>query len=324
MKVRNRIQLSFIVGLILIFTSLALQGSSSSAEKYPSKEIFIVVPYTAGGPVDLSTRFVADYLQKELKVPVFVDNRPEANAIKGILDVYKANPDGYTLLANLFPRHAQMEIAYKPPYKILEMTYLGAHHSNEDFVAVNKESPFKTLKDLVEASKKKSLNCAIAGLGSRSHFDAAVLKRKVGVNLEVVPFKGTAPAMMALLGENVDLITSEALTLLLQKEKVRLLATFHEKRSRKLPEVPTLKELGYNVSVTYTLLGICGPPRLNENARKVLSDALAKVMKIPEFIDKFEKMGPAAISMSGPEFRAAAGVSYKEVEDYKDIFLESK
>src|SRR5262245_46062532 len=140
-----------------------------AAEKFPSREIIMVVKFAPGGSVDLTARVLGEHLKKELGVPVVVETRSEAGGVKGALAVYQCRPDGYTLHANLLHRNAQTEIIYKPPYKILEMTSLAGFHKMYQLVAVQKESPHKTLKNLIDASKKKSLNAAITGMGSGSH-----------------------------------------------------------------------------------------------------------------------------------------------------------
>jgi tripartite-type tricarboxylate transporter receptor subunit TctC len=130
--------------------------------------------------------------------------------------------------------------------------------------------------------------------------------------------------MMALLGGNVDVICVEDLTTSLQKEKVRPLGISSPKRSPKFPNVPTFQELGFDVPVMNSLQGITGPPGLPEEIRKVLSDALAKAIKNPELMKKIDALGANPIYMTGPEFSAAATTSYKLVEEYKDLFIETK
>ncbi len=313
-----------LLSVIVVFSAIMVAGVSSGAEKFPSREIVVVVPFPAGGPQDLGARVATEFLQKELKVPVVVENRPEAGSVKGVLDVYKAKPDGYLLLSTLFPRYGQTEIVYKAPYKILEMTYLAAFNQSDQLLVVSSDSPYKTLKDLIEASKKKSLNCGLPGMGSLGHLNAMVIKKKVGIDFEIVPFKGGAPNMMALLGGNVDFICVDDLTTSLQKDKVRPLGISSPKRSPKFPNVPTFKELGFDMPVMNSLQGITAPPGLPEESRKLLSDALTKAIKNPEFIKKTDALGPTPIYMAGPEFKAAATASYKLVEEYKDLFIEAK
>jgi tripartite-type tricarboxylate transporter receptor subunit TctC len=314
--------------ITFLAASLSITGGESpAAEKFPSREITLVVQFAPGGSVDLTARILAEHLKKELGVPVVVENRTEAGGVKGIVDVYKARPDGYTLLANLLPRNVQMEIIYKPPYKILEMTSLAGFHKMYQFVAVQKDSPYKTLKELIEASKKKSLNAAITGMGSSSHLLAMILKRKLGMNLEVVPFKGSAPAITALLGGNVDLSPTDVLAVLMHKEKLHPLVVFSEKRLAKFPDVPTIKELGYanvDAEAGVSIQGVSGPPGLPPEIRKILSDALARAIKSPEVAAQVEKMGPYVLYQSGPEFHAVAKSAQQLVEEYKDIFLEQK
>ncbi len=320
----KRMGKAVLLSVTVVFSVIMVAGVSPGAEKFPSREIVVVVPFTAGGPQDLPARVVTEFLQKELKVPVVVENRPEAGSIKGILDVYKAKPDGYLLLSTLFPRYSQTEIIYNTPYRILEMTYLAAFNQQDQLIVVTSASPYKTLKDLMEASKKKPLNCGLPGMGSLAHLNAMVLKKKAGFDFEVVPFKGNAPNMMALLGGNVDFVCIDELTTLLQKDKVRSLGISSEKRSPKFPNVPTFKELGLDMPVLSAIQGITGPPNLPEQTRKVLSDALEGVIKNPEFMKKIETLGPTPIYMTGPEFKAAGTASYKLVEEYKDLFIEKK
>jgi len=321
MKKRNGFVL---LGLLVVLGVFMAAGVGSGAEKFPSREIVVVVPFTAGGPQDLGARIATEFFQKEMKVPVIVENRPEAGSVKGILDVYKAKPDGYLLLSTLFPRYAQTEIVYNTPYKILEMTYLAAFNQSDQLVVVNSASPYKTFKDLVDASKKKSLNCGLPGMGSLAHLQAMVLKKKVGMDFEIVPFKGGAPNMMALLGGNVDFICIDDLTTSLQKDKVRSLGISSGKRSPKFPTVPTFKELGFDMPVMNSLQGITGPPNLPEDIRKVLSDAMERAIKNPEFIKKTDTLGPTPVYMAGPEFKAAGTASYKLVDEYKELFVEKK
>jgi tripartite-type tricarboxylate transporter receptor subunit TctC len=318
----SKIGVTMLLCLIPVLSLLPLAGNSSAAEKFPSREVTITVSQAAGGSSDLTTRLIAEYLKKELGVPVIVENNTDAGGAKGIMDIYRAKPDGYRLLANLMPRNAQTEVVYKVPYKILDFTYLAAFLKQYQFVTVSKDSPYKTLKDLVDASKKRALNCSITGMGSLSHLDAILLDKKLGIRLDVVPFKGGAPAMMALLGGNVDLTTVEDFQVLLQREKVRPLAIFSEERSSRFPDVPTLKELGYNVPPTSAVLGISGPPGMPDEIRRILTDSLTKIIKSPEFSKKIEEMGPTCIFMLGPEFRALSESFYKMIEEYKDLLVE--
>jgi len=313
-----------LLGILVVLGVFMTTGVGSGAEKFPAREIVVVVPFAAGGPQDLGARVATEFLQRELKVPVVVENRPEAGSVKGVLDVYKAKPDGYLLLSTLFPRTAQTEIVYNTPYKVLEMTYLAAFNQSDQLVVVNSDSPYKTFKDLVDASKKKSLNCGLPGMGSLAHLQAMVLKKKVGMDFEVVPFSGGAKNMMALLGGNVDFICIDDLTTSLQKDKVRSLGISSDKRSPKFPNVPTFRELGFDMPVMNSLQGITGPPNLPGDISKILSDALAKAIKNPEFMKKTEAFGPTPIYMAGPEFKAAGAASYKLVDEYKDLFVEKK
>ena len=311
-----------LLGSLVILSVLTAVGIGAAADKYPSREIIIVVPFGAGGPQDTGARILAEFMNqtKELGVKVIVENRLEAAAVKGIMDVYKAKPDGYLLLSTLFPSFAQKEIVYDAPYKILDMTYLAAFNQSDQFVVVNATSPYKTFKDLVDASKKKSLNCGTSVIGSLSHLTALVVKKKTGANYEIVPFKGSAPNIMALLGDNVDLINVEDLTLSQQGDKVRPLAISTDKRSPAFPNVPTFKELGFDVPVMSSLQGISGPPGLPGDVVKILTNVLDKAIHNPAFIKKIKDVGAGPIYMNSAEFKAAAKSAYALTDEYKDIF----
>lgn len=323
MKGRKRSIVLVLAGLALIGSLLSVHSTCFAAEKFPSREITIVVPFPPGGGVDLPTRVLAEYLRKEINVPVVVENRAEAAGVKGVMDVYRAKPDGYTLLATLLPRVAQTEVSYKAPYKILEFTYLAAFQKQDELLVVSKESPYQSMSDLANASKKKALTCAISSPGGVADFYARLLI-KAGVNLKVVPFKGSAPALMALIGGNADLNITEESVVIEQKEKMRILGIFADERSPRFPGVPTFKQMGYNVPVMYPLLGITAPPRLPADISSVLSNALQKAIKNPEVMGKIEKIGTIPIYMSDQQFRAAGESMYKAVLDHKDVFEEKK
>lgn len=310
------------LGILVIFTVLTAVGTGAAADTFPSREIIIVVPFSAGGPQDTGARILAEYINQtgELGVKVIVENRPGAGAVKGILDVYKAAPDGYLLLSTLFPSFAQKEVVYNAPYKILDMTYLAAFNQSDQFIVVNSTSPYKSLKDLVEASKKKSLNCGTSVIGSLSHLTALVIKKKAGINYEMVPFKGSSQNIMALLGDNVDCITIEDLTMSRQGTKVRPLGISSDKRSPRFPDVPTFKEFGFEVPVMNSLQGISGPPGLPDNVAKILMRVLDKAIHNPDFIKKIEGVGAGPMYMNAAEFKAAAEASYAMINEYKDFF----
>ena len=312
-----------IVALAVVGSLFSLHGTGFAAEKFPSREITIVVPFAPGGGVDLPTRVLAEYLKKEMNAPVVVENRAEAAGVKGVMDVYRAKPDGYTLLATLFPRIAQTEVAYKAPYKILEFTYLGVFQKQDEVLVVRKDSPYQSMSDLANASKKSALTCSISSPGGLADFFARLLM-KTGMGLKVVPFKGSAPAMMALIGGNADLNITEESVVLEQREKLRILGIFADERSPRFPGVPTFKELGYNMPVMYPLTGISGPPRLPKEVADVLSGALAKAIKNPEVMARIEKIGTIPVYMNGQQFRAVAESMYKAVSEHKDVFEEKK
>jgi tripartite-type tricarboxylate transporter receptor subunit TctC len=314
---------TLVVSGLAALTLYGRVGAAAVVEKFPTREVIMVVQFSPGGNTDVNARILAPYLQKELGVPVVVENRPEAGGVKAITDVYKAKPDGHTLLLNVFPQNAQKELLFDVPFKILEFTYLAGFTRSDMFISVAKDSPIKTLKELIESSKKRSLNVSVSQLGSSGHLNSMILKRRVGANLEVVPYPGEAQAATALLGGHVDLISSTDTTVWLQRERIRPLVVLSAKRTARFPDVPTLKELGYDI-VSDSQVGLSGPPSLPGGVQKVLSDALAKAIQNPELASKLQAAGSMLHYAPGSEFQAAAKAAYNLVVEYKDIFQEKK
>jgi tripartite-type tricarboxylate transporter receptor subunit TctC len=238
------------------------------------------------------------------------------------MDVYRAKPDGYLLLLNLFPRNAQLEVSYKTGFKILDMAYLPAFVKSWQVVTVRNDSPYKSFKELVEAAKKKTLSCSVSGAGSNAHLLSEMMRRRLGLNINSVPFKGTVPAMTALLGGNVDLTTVDDLQVMLHKDKVRPLAISANERHRNFPALPTIKELGYDVPAVETRRPRRPPtcPKMSKESCQTRYQSYQN----PEFISGMEKTGTNPAVVSGPEFHSVAQAYYKLAVEYKDILTEQK
>jgi tripartite-type tricarboxylate transporter receptor subunit TctC len=249
--------------------ALAASASLPSlAQDYPSRPVRLLVGYAAGGPVDINARLLAAAMQKEFGQAVVVDNRPGAGgAVAGDVNA-KATPDGQILLFAASPTqtitpHMADKLGFDPlkdytPIAILSVGY--------NVLMVRADSPIRTVADLAAYAKANPGKATFgsAGIGASNHLASELLAKRTGTEMLHVPYKGNAPAMVALLGGETSFQfagTSDAAELV-RSGKVRALAVTSPERLKVLPNTPTMAEAGFadfNVSVWYALQG---PPKL--------------------------------------------------------------
>ena len=235
-------------GVLLLGTAL-LASFAAQAQPYPNRPIKIVVPYAAGGAVDIVARTIGQPLSDALKQPVIVDNRPGASANIGMELVAKAAPDGYTLLMAsngiatnmaLFP-----QLAFDGRRDFAPIAKIGYAPL---VIVVPAASPAKSLKDLIAMAKAEpgKLTYASAGNGSSGHLAGELLKSAAKIDVLHVPYKGGAPAITDLLGERISFMPINPVEVIahIRAGKLRALAVASDKRFPLLPDVPTVAEAG--------------------------------------------------------------------------------
>ena len=280
-------------GLALAALALTPCLVAAADDAWPSKPIRIVVPFAAGGTSDILARTLGDKLQTALKQTVIIDNRAGAGGVIGADSVAKLPADGYTLLLGTIATHAiNPALMPKMPYdaaKDFVPVFLIGGISN--VVLVGPNSPFKTVKDLINEAKAKpgTLTFASAGQGTSQHLSGETFKLLAGVDMTHVPYKGSAPAIQDVMGGQVPL-SFETVTVAgphIASGKVRALAVTSAKRSRALPNVPTLQEAGvpgFDVASWQAFYVRAGTPpavvqRLNAELEKIVAqpDVKAKM-----------------------------------------------
>ena len=273
--------------LIKTFVSaIALVSATATtfAADYPDRAIKLIVPWAAGGDTDLIFRPLAPLLQKYLGQPIVIANVGGASGTVGEREASGAAPDGYTLFGAHDFIHSvyfggMIDIKYDAAFEPVCMV-----SSTPSVITVGAKTPWKTFKELVEDAKKRPDQIVVgASLGSTSQYSIAIAANAAGVTFKYVPYDGTAKRMNALLGGHIDVGDSN----LTQKGKVdagllRFLANMSEKRTTGLEDVPTLMELGYNV--TYSVnRGMMVPKGTPAAVIAKLNDACAKATREPEF-----------------------------------------
>jgi tripartite-type tricarboxylate transporter receptor subunit TctC len=284
--------------------ALAAVALAMSAQAFPDKPITIVVPFTAGGPTDKVARDFAEALRKPLGgATIVVENVGGAGGTLGANKVAKAAPDGHTLLLYHVGMATSPSLYRNLPYKTLDdFEYLGLINEVPMTLVGRPTLPANNYAELVkwlEANKGK-INLANAGLGAASHLCGLLFQQSIKIDMQTVPYKGTAPAMTDLIGGQVDILCDQTTNTTSQIEagKIKAYGVTTNKRltTPALAKLPTLDESGlkgFNVSIWHGLYAPKGTPK---PVLDKLNAALREALKDPEFIKREEAMGAVVVT----------------------------
>lgn len=303
--------------LVMGLLALAFAPTLSAfGADFPNKPITIVATTAAGGGQDLTARAFAPYLQEELKVPIIIQNNTEGGGLRGVQEVYRAKPDGYTLLINLEHRYIQGEVVSQAPYKILEFTPITCLTKVGMLVVANKTAPFNNLSELKMISKKQPISVGTAGAGSNGHFLFLRLKGEGGIPMEAIPFKGSSISLTSLLGGHIDMVITDTGSIVTYIDRLKIICTFGAERSEFFPNAPTAVEQGINI-VTEDTTGILAPPKLPKEIAAVLEAAFTKARSRPEVKESMKKLNRALSNLAGEAYRNDLAKTYKVIEKYR-------
>jgi tripartite-type tricarboxylate transporter receptor subunit TctC len=277
----------------------------ASAQAFPNRPVTLVVPWPAGGSTDRHMRALAELASKHLGQNVIVENKPGGGGTIGPGTMaMNAKPDGYTIAQ--FPlgmlRIPHMQKMPWDPMK--DFTYIVGISGYTFGFTVRADSPYKTFKDYIEAARKEpgKIDYGSTGVGSSPHLLMEELAINAKVQLNHVPFKGNADLQQALLGGHV-MAQSDATgwDKFVDGGQMRLLVTFGEKRTKRWPNVPTAKELGYGV-VSQSPYGLVGPKGMDPAVAKVLHDAFKKAMDDPKHLALLDELNQDLWYRSGEDY----------------------
>ncbi len=277
-------------GLMLLGTlfSVGLVTGAQAAPDYPKRPITLVVPYAPGGPTDTAARILAQGLQESTGANVIVENVPGGGATVGSGQVSRAKPDGYTLLWGGKSTHAlapnlRPDLSYHPFNSFEPVAMVG---SQPYVLTVRTDSPYKSAADLVKDAKARpgALNYSSPGIGSAPHLASELFVLRTGIDARHIPYKGGAPAMMAVLSGEVDYYIDTPTLPKTQAEggKVRLLGVSSKDRLPDMPDVPTFKELGYDGLEMQTWFGIFAPKDTPQDIVNWLNEKINAVLRDPK------------------------------------------
>jgi tripartite-type tricarboxylate transporter receptor subunit TctC len=281
---------------VLLSSVALLLFTSVQAQQYPSRPIRFVMAYPPGGSSDALARPIANEMTKGLGQPVLLEYKPGGGSTIGADFTAKSPPDGYTIVLLLTAHAVNATLMPKLPYDTMrDFTPITLAAVAPLVVEVNAQSPIRTLRELIDAarSNKGKINYASAGPGNTSHLAVELFKMTVGVDMTHVPYKGSGPAITAILGREVDLMFDAIGSSLpqIQAGRFRALAVTTATRSPVLPGVPTVQEAGvpgFDVSVWYGVFAAAGTP---QPIVQKLNAEFIRAMNVPEVKERVEALG---------------------------------
>ena len=299
--------------------------STGSGPAYPARTVRIIVPYAAGGNTDITARAIGAKLTEDFGQQVIVDNRPGGATNIGSELAAKAAPDGYTLFMGGASNAINMSLYAKPPYDTLrDFAPITLCVKGANVLSIHPSLPVKTLKELIALAKARpgQLNYASSGLGSSNQMAGELLKLMAGINLVHVPYKGTGPALTAMLGGEiqVQLIGISSVVPYLKTGRMRALAVSGAKRSAAAPDIPTVAESGvpgYAFDVWYGMLFPAGVPRAI--VAKV-NAAINNSLRSPALAQRFAAIG---LEPSGSTPDAFAAMIRSEMAKWRTVVREA-
>ena len=309
MRYQSRRELLLAAGSAALLAPLG----TARAQAFPARPITLIVPWPAGGSTDRHLRTLAEIAGKNLGQNIVIENKPGGGGTLGPGQMaMTAKPDGYTL-AQLPMGMLRMPHMQKTPWDPLkDFTYILGVSGYTFGFTVRADSPYKTLTDYLDAARKQpgKIDYGSTGIGSSPHLLIEDLALLAKVQLNHVPFKGNADLTQALLGGHVMAMSdASGWDKFVDGGQMRLLATFGDKRTQRWPNVPTAKELGYDI-VYASPYGIVGPKGMDPAVVKALHDAFKKAMDDPRHVELLAQLNQDAWYRSGPDYAKWAGETF--------------
>lgn len=294
-----------------IFGAATLAAAPALAA-YPEKEIKLTIPYAAGGVTDVSARFLARAMEKDLKTPVLVLNRAGAQATLGPAFVAKQEPDGYNVGVLTFAPMTMVPHMLPVPYTASDFAYVGAYGRFQYGLAVRADSPYKTVADLVNAAKAKPV--FFGAPGAPNNIAMWELGRKTGAKFEQVLYKSGSETVLALVAGQVEALIQTPSEILphVQSGKLRLLASVSPARWPDRPEMPTMAESGFDVQIV-SWMGLGVPKGTPPEIVTRLQQSMLAAMKDQDLLKSLLTMGIDPVSMTGAEYGQKIREGYVEM-----------
>lgn len=306
----DRSRRRFVQAALAAPAAIALPAFAQSA--YPTRPIKLICPWPAGGSTDAVLRALAESASKTLGQQIVIENKGGAGGMLGAVDLVSAKPDGYTLSQlphGVFRIPHMQKVAFDT---LKDFTWIVCLTGYTFGLVVPTDSPIKSIKDLVDYAKANpgKFTYGSTGTGTSPHLAVEEFAQRAGIQLNHIPFKGNAENMQAILGGHI-MAASDATGWAphIESGKLRLLATYGSKRTKRWPTVPTLDELGYK-TVADSPFGVCGPKGMDPAVVKTLHDAFRKTLEDPAVLATFDKYDQTVVYMNTEAYTKWARETY--------------
>jgi tripartite-type tricarboxylate transporter receptor subunit TctC len=310
--------------LVLFLVALASlvwnEAGWSQSKSFPNRQLTYLIPFDPGGQSDVEARRQQSHLSRILGQQVIIDYKVGGGGALGWRELVKSKPDGYLFAGFNIPHVILQPLQQDVGYKTEQLVPVALFQKTPVGLAVPLNSPFMTLKDFIDEAKKEPGKLTVGGSSffSGPHFAMMLLDKLAGIQLSYVPFTGSAPQITALLGGHTDAGMTFSNDLVRFKDKIKILALATDKRMNEFPDVPTFKELGFNL-VEAVDRGVIVPPNTPKDVIKKLEAAFLEIANNPEIQAEMTKQGFMPVAMGADESKAYLD---KLTAHYKSLFKE--
>jgi tripartite-type tricarboxylate transporter receptor subunit TctC len=285
-----------------------LAAPAAFAQAWPAKPIRIVVPYPPGGFTDVTARLIGQKLQERLGQTVLIDNKAGANGTIGVADLARSAPDGYNFGIVIAAHAANPSLYAKLPYDPKDLAAVSLIGVSPLVAAVNKDSPFKTARELIDYARRNpgKVSYGSSGNGAAAHLTTELLKSMTQTDMVHIPYKGAAAALQDLMGGQIQLLFDAASGLINPGKtgQVQLIGVASERRLPMLPDVPTFIEQGITGFTGSTWAGLLAPARTPPAIIKRVSEEVARIVRLDDVKARLEGMGTLPAGSTPEEFTA--------------------
>jgi tripartite-type tricarboxylate transporter receptor subunit TctC len=321
----------------ILFSMLIVAGSLWGANlagaqtvNYPTKPVILQVPWPAGGSTDIGARIVAAIAEKKMGQPIVVTNRVGAGSQIGLTETARAKPDGYFLGFASLP--ALNTIVLDPERKALfdlnNLVFIINQVIDPGIIWAKGDSPYKTLKDLIEDARKRpgEIRAATTGILGDDHLAILMLEQAAKIKFRIVHFDGGAHVFTAVLGGQVDVAFGNIgdIGTKLKGTPIRILMVMDPQRSKFVPDIPTTAELGFPNIISSSSRGIFGPAGIPDPILKKVQAVFLEAMKDPDHIDKMDKAALAVRPLVGEEYKKYVSELHQRITPLMEIARKSK
>lgn len=304
----------------LLFSAIIFPSTTWSID-FPNKPINVIQAYGVGGSTDMLMRGISPYLSKELNTRIVIQNVPGAGGVLGYNKAFKAPPDGYNLLISNFPTVYAVElISPNSTFRTKEFMPIYAFAKDNVILVVHQDT-FATFDEFVKTAQSRPLRMGGTGQGTPTVMAGLILEKALKVKFNFIPYQSGAECVTALAGNHIDAVVtySSSAAALIRAKRIKPLLFFSEQRTAAYPQIPTLRELGYDTPGVYSIYGFFAPPRTPQDRLKVLEAACDRAVKTQSFIEWMKRGTAEYINLNTREFKIDFGKLMSLVDGLKEL-----